>query len=188
MKITLELMNFKYLILLLLIIKFNSFWGQNRYPEKDVVTEHDTVYLKITMNKITGVVYNKHGDIGKYIVGLKDGLHREWFRNGNLKDEITYLNGYKNGEFKYWDDKGQLLKKGQYINDSLEGFIKEWYHNGNIKLEVHYIKGEMHGLRTEWYKSGHKWSEQQMEKGYVVSGRHFYNDGTEITHGNFLKH
>ena len=50
------------------------------------------------MNKITGVVYNKHGDIGKFIVGLKDGIHREWFRNGNLKDEITYLNGYKNGD------------------------------------------------------------------------------------------
>ena len=48
--------------------------------------------------------------------------------------------------------------------------------------------GDMHGLRTEWYKSGHKWSEQIMENGFVVSGRHFYNDGSEITHGNFIKH
>ena len=70
----------------------------------------------------------------------------------------------------------------------MDGFIKEWYHNGNIKLEVHYKNGKMHGLRTEWYKSGHKWSEQQMEDGYVISGKHFYNDGTEITHGNFFKH
>ena len=44
----------------------------------------------------------------------------------------------------------------------------------------------MHGLRTEWYKSGHKWSEQVMEYGYVVSGKHFYNDGSEITHGNII--
>ena len=41
-------------------------------------------------------------------------------------------------------------------------------------------------LRTEWYKSGHKWSEQVMENGYVVSGKHFYNDGSEITHGNLI--
>ncbi len=60
------------------------------------------------------------------------------------------------------------------------------YHNGNIKLEVNYKDGEMHGLRTEWYKSGHKWSEQVMEGGYVVSGKHFYNDGSEITHGNII--
>ena len=103
------------------------------------------------------------------------------------KDEINYKGGLKHCEFRYWDDKGQLLKEGHYVNDSLNGFIKEWYHNGNIKLEVHYKNGKMHGLRTEWYKSGHKWSEQQMEDGYVISGRHFYNDGTEITHGNFLK-
>ena len=72
----------------------------------------------------------------------------------------------------------------------MDGFIKEWYHNGNIKLEVHYKNGKMqfNCLRTEWYKSGHKWSEQQMEDIYVISGKHFYNDGTEITHGNFFKH
>ena len=51
---------------------------------------------------------------------------------------------------------------------------------------ANYKDGEMHGLRTEWYKSGHKWSEQVMEGGYVVSGKHFYNDGSEITHGNII--
>ena len=35
----------------------------------------------------------------------------------------------------------------------------------------------MHGLRTEWYKSGHKWSEQKMENGYVIS-ENIFNDGT----------
>jgi hypothetical protein len=27
-----------------------------------------------------------------------------------------------------------------------------------------------------------------MENGYVVSGKHFYNDGSEITHGSLIKH
>jgi antitoxin component YwqK of YwqJK toxin-antitoxin module len=140
------------------------------------------------MHKISGIVYNEHGEIGTFINGLRVGTHKEWFRSGNLKDEISYSNGLKDGEFRYWDDKGQLLKEGHYVKNNLDGLIKEWYHNGNIKLEVNYKNGAMHGLRTEWYKSGHKWSEQIMEKGYVVSGKHFYNDGTEITHGNFIKH
>ena len=188
MKFILEVMKIKSLIFLLAFFHYHFSLAQNRYEEDWVVFDHDTMFLKKDMHKISGIVYNKHGDIGTFFQGLREGLHKEWFRNGNIKDEITFKNGLKNGEFRYWDDKGQLLKEGHYLNDSLDGFIKEWYHNGNIKLEVHYKNGKMHGLRTEWYKSGHKWSEQQMENGYVISGRHFYNDGTEITHGNFLKH
>lgn len=188
MKFILEVMKIKRIILFLAFINFHSFYSQNRYEEDLVVMDHDTMFYKKDMQKLTGLVYNKHGDVGIFNQGLREGLHKEWFRNGNLKDEITFKNGKKNGEFRYWDDKGQLLKDGYYKNDSLDGFIREWYHNGNIKLEVHYISGKMHGLRTEWYKSGHKWSEQKMENGYVISGKHFYNDGTEITHGNFLKH
>ena len=181
-------MALRYLILFFKISLICSCFAQDRFLESDVVMDHDTMFLKKEMHKITAIVYNKHGDIGYFKNGLREGLHKEWFRNGNLKDEINFKNGLKHGEFRYWDDKGQLLKEGHYFNDSLDGFIKEWYHNGNIKLEVHYKNGKMHGLRTEWYKSGHKWSEQQMEDGYVVSGKHFYNDGTEITHGNFFKH
>jgi hypothetical protein len=177
-----------YLFLVfILFLTFNSL-SQQRYLEKEVTMDHDTMFLKKDMHKVSGVVYNEHGEIGVFKNGLRDGNHKEWFRNGNLKDEINYKNGLKDGEFKYWDDRGQLLKSGHFKNNELHGFIKEWYHNGNIKLEAHYINGDMHGLRTEWYKSGHKWSEQIMENGYVVSGKHFYNDGTEITHGNFIKH
>ena len=173
-------------IVFVLLLTFNSL-GQLRYPEKEVTMDHDTMFLKKDMHKISGIVYNEHGELGVFKDGLREGIHKEWFRSGNLKDEISYSNGLKDGEFRYWDDKGQLLKEGHYIKNNLDGFIKEWYHNGNIKLEVNYKNGAMHGLRTEWYKSGHKWSEQIMENGYVVSGKHFYNDGTEITHGKFIK-
>ena len=177
-----------YLFIVFVLHLTFSVIGQQRYSEKEVTLDHDTMFLKKNMHKISGLVYNEHGEIGSFINGFKNGHHKEWFRNGNLKDEINYKNGFKDGEFKYWDDRGQLLKSGHYKNNELDGFVKEWYHNGNIKLEVNYKEGKMNGLRTEWYKSGHKWSEQIMENGYVVSGKHFYNDGTEITHGNFLKH
>jgi antitoxin component YwqK of YwqJK toxin-antitoxin module len=181
-------MKFFNLFIVLVLYLNLSVIGQQRYPEKELTMDHDTMYLKKDMHKISGLVYNEHGEVGFFKNGLRNGIHKEWFRNGNLKDEISYSNGLKDGEFRYWDDKGQLLKEGHYIQNNLDGLIKEWYHNGNIKLEVNYKNGYMHGLRTEWYKSGHKWSEQIMENGYVVSGKHFYNDGTEITHGNFIKH
>ncbi len=181
------LLKFK-IIFILLFIAFSPLFSQQRYAENQVVTHHDTLYLKKDMQKITGIVYNNHGEIGEFRNGLREGMHREWFRSGNLKDEISYKDGLKDGEYRHWSDHGQLVEEGHYVKGKLNGLIKEWYKNGNIKLEVNYKNGEMNGLRTEWYKSGHKWSEQQMENGYVVWGKHFYNDESVITHGNFIKH
>jgi len=177
-----------YIILLFLLLCYGTSLAQERYPEKEVTLEHDTMCSKKTMHKITGIVYNEHGEVGEFKDGLREGLHKEWYRSGNLKDEINYAVGQKNGEYRYWSDHSQLIEEGHYVKGELDGLIKEWYKNGNIKLEVNYKAGEMHGLRTEWYKSGHKWSEQVMKDGYVESGKHFYNDGTEMTHGSLIKH
>ena len=148
MKFILEVMKIKSLIFLLAFFHYHFSYAQNRHEEDWVVLDHDTMFLKKDMHKISGIVYNKHGDIGIFFQGLREGLHKEWFRNGNIKDEITFKNGMKNGEFRYWDDKGQLLKRRvPYLNDSLDGFIKEWYHNGNIVVK-YIINGKMHGLRN----------------------------------------
>jgi len=165
-----------------------SIFSQSRFSEKEIVNDHDTTFLKKDMHKVTGLVYNEYGDVGEFVNGLRKGLHKEWYRSGNLKDEINYTNGVMEGEYRYWSDHGQLTEEGHHKNGEMDGLIREWYKNGALKLEVHYKNGEMHGLRTEWYKSGHKWSEQQMEDGFVVSGKHYYNDGSEMTHGSIIKH
>ena len=79
----------------LLVIK-----AQDRYTEKEVTMDHGTMYIKKTMLKVTGVVYNEHGDVGEFKNGLREGLHKEWFRSGHLKDEINYYNGIKNSKRK----------------------------------------------------------------------------------------
>ena len=61
--------------------------------------------------------------MGEFKNGLREGLHKEWFRSGHLKDEINYYNGNKNGEFKYWDDRGQLVKEGHYVEWGVR-----WFH------------------------------------------------------------
>ena len=153
MKFILEVMKIKSLIFLLAFFYHHFSYAQNRYEENWVVLDHDTMFLKKDMHKISGIVYNKHGDIGTFFQGLREGLHKEWFRNGNIKDEITFKNGMKNGEFRYWDDKGQLLKEGHYLNDSLDGFIKEWYiikMEKCMDLEPNGIKVDINGLNSRW--------------------------------------
>ena len=76
-------MKLRYLILFYALSLTCSCFAQDRFPESDVVMDHDTMFLKKEMHKITAIVYNKHGDIGYFKNGLREGLHKEWFRNGN---------------------------------------------------------------------------------------------------------
>ena len=58
--------------------------GQNR-SEDEVVCSNDSItYLKIDMEPVNGVVYCEFGDKGKYINGKPEGLHEDWYENGQL--------------------------------------------------------------------------------------------------------
>ena len=143
-------------------------FGQTRHAENDVTMHHDTMYLKKSMEKITGLVFSEHGEVGEFIGGLKEGLHKEWYRSGHLKDEINFHKGIKEGEYRYWSDHGQLTEEGHYLNGKLDGLIKEWYKNGNIKLEVNYKNGEMHGKGTYYSTDGKKKRFVEWKNGKLV--------------------
>ena len=85
-----------FFVVFVLCLNFNCL-SQQRYIEKEVAMDHDTMFLKKDMHKLSGIVYNEYGEIGFFKNGLREGIHKEWFRNGNLKDEISYSNGLKDG-------------------------------------------------------------------------------------------
>mgnify|MGYP001287437539 CR=1 FL=1 len=76
---------------ILFLFGLGNLTAQDRYAEKEVTMDHDIMYLKKDMHKLSGVVYNEHGEIGEFVDGLRKGLHKEWFRSGNLKDEIMAI-------------------------------------------------------------------------------------------------
>ena len=71
-------MKIKLIILFLPFIVFHSFYSQNRYEENLVVMDHDTMFYKKDMQKLTGLVYNKHGDVGIF----NQGLGKDCTKNG----------------------------------------------------------------------------------------------------------
>ncbi|MBW4891171.1 hypothetical protein KXQ82_15705 [Mucilaginibacter sp. HMF5004] len=92
------------------------------------------------LNKTNGVNYLV--TIGRYEKGLKSGVWKELFSNGNVAALNTYLNDKLNGPYKTYNfDNGAVVVEGNYISDKREG---EWYvlgRNGNI-------------LETDIYKDG----------------------------------
>ena len=44
----------------------------------------------------------------------KNGLTREWYKNGRLKIETNFKNGKKNGIHTEWDHNGKKVIEGKF--------------------------------------------------------------------------
>ena len=81
-------------------------------------------YLNGKRWKGKGKEYNREGDLvfeGEYLNGEKNGIRKEYNKNGNLIYEGEYLNGIKwKGKGKEYYNNGELRFEGEYLND------KEW--------------------------------------------------------------
>ena len=85
-------------VLLLLIVCVLIGCSENRYHIDETTNPTDTLfYLKNDMSLLNGVVFNEFGDVGLFKNGERDGLHRKWFENGQLEEEVNYINGLRNG-------------------------------------------------------------------------------------------
>ena len=85
-------------------------FSQNRYTINDIVTptKEKITYLKSTMEPLNGMIYNDQGDVGLYIDGQKTGVHKSWYKSGQLRYVFNYKKNQFNGEQKGWYENGKL--------------------------------------------------------------------------------
>ena len=50
----------------------------------------------------------------------ENGLHAEYYNNGNKKSEGNYIDGKKNGKCREWDKNGQLVSEVDIIVDRIK--------------------------------------------------------------------
>ncbi len=53
--------------------------------------------------------------------GLKQGLWRHWYANGQLWLELNYVNGMFHDLCRYWNSNGKLTWDYYYVNTNQEG-------------------------------------------------------------------
>jgi hypothetical protein len=97
--------------------------------------------------------------------GSKNGLIKEYFEDGSIKEEIEYFNGVKEGKRKVWYRSGQLYKSGTMKNDRWHGKYQEWYENGSPKLSGQYMDGQQHGEWVFFDKEGNNLPNLNFENG-----------------------
>ena len=60
-----------------------------------------------------------------------DGINKEYYENGTIKEEVSYSNGKLNGTFKEYYEDGALKSEGNYNNGLMDGIVKEYYPSSN---------------------------------------------------------
>lgn len=104
--------------------------------------------------------------------GLKQGVWKEFYSNGVVRQETMYLNGKRNGYVKKYDETGTLVSIEKYINDDpvtnaeeLKEYEirRDYYPSGQVRIEGSYYNGKADGLRREYSEDG------TIVKGYIFS-------------------
>ena len=76
-----------------------------------------------------------------------NGLIKEYYEDGSVKEEVFFVNGVKEGSRKIWYANGKISKSGVMKDDRWHGEYKEWYSTGEPKVSGHYFEGKQDG---EW--------------------------------------
>lgn len=129
---------------------------------------HDTV------NKIDGegkkqdkwVLLGKHkpgtcyqpdqkAEEGKYRDNKKVDRWLEYYCNGNVKNQLSFVNGRPDGYAKIYHENGKISEEGMWKNNRWVGTYKLYYPNGQVQHEfVFNSNGKREGNQKYYYENG----------------------------------
>ena len=112
--------------------------------------------IKSTINYHQGkkqgleIIWHINDSLGSkrfYDMGLKVGIHKGWWQNGNPKFVYHFNdNGEYHGNIKEWYESGILFRDFNYLNGKEAGSQKMMYDTGKIKANYEVVNGERFGL------------------------------------------
>lgn len=111
---------------------------------------------------------------------LKDGKAKtvtEYFENGKIRSEKTYLDTVEDGPYKIWYKNGEIRSTGQYKNGELTGICTEYDTLGRRHREIVCIGDSLQQMIV-YHKNGIV-ADISFSKRRVMIGKFlmFYDDG-----------
>lgn len=128
--------------------------------------------------------FYKNGQLkteGTYISGLKEGLHKEWWENGQLAVAGNFKNGKENGHMKFVHDNGHLVGEGNFKNGERIGIWKFYnFDTGLLEVKGNWKAGKQDGLWKYYYQSGLLEKEEIFKDNKVITRKCWNEKGTEL--------
>ncbi len=150
--------------------------------------EYDTSGTIITLTEYRSGFVKKQEKINRRDKdGLKQNVWKEFYPNGNLKNECTYLNDLKNGYLKEYNINGNLQNTTKYNNGKLIEDAPElakldtktdYYEGGFIKSSGTYKNGIPEGTFREFSIDGKITSSKIFKDGILV-GEGLYDEANK---------
>lgn len=113
--------------------------------------------------------------------GLKQGIWRTFWSNGDLRSETFYVNGKKNGlEIIFYDTPDCPEQEAYFKNDTLNGWLIRYSKRCKKIFEEQYVNGIKEGWEYEYYDNGIKKAEGYFKNGLLDGFYKVYNK-----HGDF---
>ena len=160
---------------------------QDNKESKSRVSVNDTEDIGIVTHyngiPFTGIMFweyengNTEGEC-EMINGLKNGVSKTYYENGQLKRFENYKEDNLNGIVKFYDKNGQLeiegrsnggdkkyglwkfysqgnlITEGTFKKNKKDGVWKKYDENGQITIEENYINDLWNGVSKQYYKNG----------------------------------
>ncbi|MCG3148931.1 MAG: hypothetical protein PCFJNLEI_02383 [Verrucomicrobiae bacterium] len=96
--------------------------------------------------------------------GHKQGVIRTWHRNGVLASEEPFENDLPHGICRQWDESGRLLGRYKMVHGT--GIQRHWHDNGQLQVEVSTVAGQFCGRNRIWLRDG-----TLIEERFCLNGR-----------------
>jgi antitoxin component YwqK of YwqJK toxin-antitoxin module len=74
--------------------------------------------------------------------GIKNGIWNQYFDDGNVKMKSTCKNNKVNGPYVFYWPNGNLYIAGNFVDDKREGKWSFYTDEGKLKWEINYINGK----------------------------------------------
>ncbi len=121
-------------------------------------------YLKGTDKPFSGTAksYYKNGAVKNditFLNGLKEGNYKVFYESGKIKSVKLYNDNKLEGEVIVWYESGKFERKVMFSADKKNGLFQAWHENGQLKSKGMYINNKKTGIHTGWYENGKKESE-----------------------------
>lgn len=96
---------------------------------------------------------------------LKDGLFREYHRNGKLQFEGAFKAGRGEGRHRRWYESGKLLSEGTLTGGLDKSTMTSYYESGQPKSQYLVKDGKGNGEWIEYHENGKKKAKTTIRNG-----------------------
>jgi antitoxin component YwqK of YwqJK toxin-antitoxin module len=97
---------------------------------------------------------DQDGVTTKIVGTIPDGLVKETFMDGAIREEAYYKNGKKDGVTKLYNKEGVLRGEFNFKNGKQEGLSKTYHTTGDLFKEIMFKNGKLEGVNREYTKDG----------------------------------